>query len=106
MKTCLATLGNGAPHYAPVKNWVRDSKCGRESIEHNPHSCGRPVTTSTPENIDKVHDLVVADRLVTVADVAKEVGISTYTARQVFKTDTLQFHKCVRDGCRECCCLT
>lgn len=47
------TLGESAPSYATVKKWVAKFKRGRENIEDDPRS-GRPITSTTEENIGKV----------------------------------------------------
>jgi len=45
------TLGEHAPSYATVKNWVAQFKHGDFSISHAPRP-GRPKTVTTPEIID------------------------------------------------------
>uniref|UniRef100_T1HJH6 Uncharacterized protein n=1 Tax=Rhodnius prolixus TaxID=13249 RepID=T1HJH6_RHOPR len=37
---------------------------------------GRPVEVTTPEIIDKIHDMVMDDRRVKVREIASAVGIS------------------------------
>lgn len=37
---------------------------------------GRPVEVTTPEMIDRIHDIVLEDRRVKVREIAKCVGIS------------------------------
>ena len=61
----VATLGKDAPSYATVKRWVAEFKRGRQSLEDDPRP-GRPVTVATPEMVNKVHDIVMTDRRVTV----------------------------------------
>uniref|UniRef100_T1HWX8 Uncharacterized protein n=1 Tax=Rhodnius prolixus TaxID=13249 RepID=T1HWX8_RHOPR len=39
---------------------------------------GRPVEVTTPEIIDKIHDMVMDDRRVKVREIASAVGISTF----------------------------
>ena len=57
----VATLGKDAPSYDTVKRWEAEFKCGRQSLEDDPHP-GRPVTVATPEMVSKVHDIVMTDR--------------------------------------------
>jgi len=45
------TLGEHAPAYATVKNWVAHFKCGDFSTCVGPHP-GRPKTVTNPEIID------------------------------------------------------
>ena len=47
------TLGEHAPTYVTVKNWVATFKLGDFS------TCfGRPKTVTTPEIIDQIHELI------------------------------------------------
>jgi len=55
------TLGEHAPPYATVKNWVAQFKRGDFS------TCdalrpGRPKTVTTPEITDQIHKLILEDR--------------------------------------------
>ena len=38
---------------------------------------GRPVEATTPEIVDKIHDMVMDDRRVKVHEIASAVGISS-----------------------------
>ena len=42
-----------------VYNWVNEFKCGRTC--DTPRS-GRPIEATTPEIIDKIHDIVLTDQ--------------------------------------------
>uniref|UniRef100_T1I4P5 Uncharacterized protein n=1 Tax=Rhodnius prolixus TaxID=13249 RepID=T1I4P5_RHOPR len=42
---------------------------------------GRPVEVTTPEIIDKIHDMVMDDRRVKVREIASAVGISNERAK-------------------------
>lgn len=75
------TLGESAPSNAMVYNWVNEFKRGRSSTVDEPRS-GRPIEVSTPQMINKIHDMVLADRKLKVREIAEAVGIST---GQVFK---------------------
>ena len=55
------TLGEHAPSYATVKNWVAQFKCGDFST-CDAHLPGRPKMVTTPEIIDQIHDLILDDR--------------------------------------------
>jgi len=55
------TLGEHAPSYATVKNWVARFKHGDFS------TCdalrpGRPKTVTTSEIIDQIHEIILEDR--------------------------------------------
>ena len=51
------TLGEHAPWYATVKNWVAQFKRGGFSTCGAPRP-GRPKTVAIPEIIDQIHELV------------------------------------------------
>ncbi|XP_059217413.1 protein GVQW3-like [Stomoxys calcitrans] len=71
-------LGESAPSYATVKNWVAEFKRGRTSIEDEPRG-GRPKTaTTTTEIVAKVRDMVSNDRRIIVREIANIIGISNY----------------------------
>ena len=48
------TLGEYAPSYSIVKNWVAQFKRGDFSTSDAPRP-GRPKTVNTPEIIDQIH---------------------------------------------------
>ena len=61
-KEIKAKLNNvhstSAPAFTTVYNWVNEFKCGRTSTCDASRS-GRPIEASTPEIINKVHDIVL-----------------------------------------------
>ena len=54
------TLGEHAPSYATVKNWVAQFKRGDFSTCAAPRP-ERPKTVTTPEIIDQIHELILED---------------------------------------------
>ena len=69
------TLGEHAPSYANVKNWVAQFKRGDFSTCDAPHP-GRPKTMATSEIIDQIHELILADRRISAKSIAEQLGIS------------------------------
>jgi len=55
------TLGEHAPSYATVKNWVAQFKRGDFFTYVTPRP-GRPKSVTTPEIIDQIHELILEDR--------------------------------------------
>ena len=67
-----------APVFATVYNWVNEFKRGRTSTKDE-HRSGHPVEVTTPEMIDRIHDMVLSDRRITVREIVKATGISRGT---------------------------
>ena len=55
--TLTETLGEHAPSYATIKNWVAQFKRGDFSSCDAPRP-GQPKTVTTPEIIDQIHELI------------------------------------------------
>ena len=64
------TLGEHAPRYDIVKNWVVQFKSGDFStcVASGP---GRPKTVTTPEIIDQIHELILEDRRISAKSIAE-----------------------------------
>ena len=69
------TLGEHAPSYATVKNWVAQFKCGDFSTCDAPRP-GRPKPVITPEIIDQIHELIFEDRQISAKSIPEQLGIS------------------------------
>ncbi|UYV81050.1 hypothetical protein LAZ67_19002637, partial [Cordylochernes scorpioides] len=67
-----------------VFEWYKRIKEGREETADNEHS-GRPSTSTTPEKVDKLLELVREDRRITVREVAEEAGISFGSTQSITK---------------------
>ncbi|EFN88747.1 Putative uncharacterized protein FLJ37770, partial [Harpegnathos saltator] len=53
-------------------------KRGRTSTKDE-HRSGRPVEVTTPEMIDKIHDMVLSDRRIKVREIVEATSISQGT---------------------------
>ena len=69
------TLGEHAPSYATIKNWVAQFKRGDISTCDVPHP-GWHKTMTTPEIIDQIHELILEDRRNLAKSIAEQLGIS------------------------------
>lgn len=67
--------GDSAPSFATVKRWAAELKRGRASLTDDERS-GRPITATTTDNIEKIHQMVSYDRLIKVRELSETVGIS------------------------------
>jgi len=68
-------LGEHAPSYATVKNWVAQFKHGDFYTCYAP-SPGRPKTVTTPEIIDQIHELILEARRISAKSIAEQLNIS------------------------------
>ncbi|XP_018312176.1 putative uncharacterized protein FLJ37770, partial [Mycetomoellerius zeteki] len=76
IKTKLdAVYGNPSPYMTTVRYWFNEFKRCRSSVfdEERP---GRPADVVTEEIIEKVHDMILADRRTKVHEVAEAIGVS------------------------------
>ena len=68
--------GDDGLAFSTVKSWMTKFRAGRDSFENEQQP--RPTATvTTDEIIDKIKNLVVADRRLKIREIAAEVGIST-----------------------------
>lgn len=67
--------GEDSPSYDVVKNWHRQFKCGRTSVETAPIA-GRPHSAIDEHTIQQVEAAILENRRVTVRDLAQNVKIS------------------------------
>jgi len=80
------TLGEHAPSYATVKNWVAQFKHGNFSTCDAPRP-GRPKTVTTPEVIDQIRDLILEDRRISAKSIAEKLGISRERVESIIHED-------------------
>jgi len=71
----IETLGEHAPSYATVKNWVAQFKHGDFST-CDASRPGRPRTVTTLEIIDQIHELILEDIRISAKSIAEQLGIS------------------------------
>lgn len=69
------TLGTSAPSNATVYNWYNEFKRGRTSI-NDEHRSGRPLEVTTPENVQKIHRMVMNDRKLKLSEIAEVMYMS------------------------------
>jgi len=69
------TLGENAPSYATVKNWMAQFKRCDFSTCVVPRP-GRPKSMTTPEIIYQIHELILEDLRISAKSIAEQLGIS------------------------------
>ena len=80
------TLGEHAPSYVTVKNWVAQFKRGDFSACVAPRP-GRPKTVTKPEIIDQNHKLILEDGRISAKSTAEQLGISRERVGSVIHED-------------------
>ena len=58
---------------------------GREDVEDDERP-GRPSRSTTDENMEKVKEMVMNDRRITIREVADDVGISIGSCHEIFSS--------------------
>jgi len=71
----IETLGEHAPSYATIKNWVAQFKRSDFSTFDAPRP-GQLKTVTTLEIIDQIHELILEDRQTLAKSIAEQLGIS------------------------------
>jgi len=82
----IETLGEHAPLYTTVKNWVAQFKCGDFSTCDAPHP-GRPKTLTTLQIIHQIHELTLEDHWIMAKSIAEWLGISHEWAGSIIHED-------------------
>ena len=77
-----------------IQKWFTEFRCSRTSTETIP-SLVRPNEITTPEMINKIHDIVLNDPKVKVREIVEIVSISTERVVNIFESS-------MQDGCRNC----
>jgi histone-lysine N-methyltransferase SETMAR len=81
-KTCeeikerlVAVYKDHAPSMTTIRYWFNEFKRGRTSVldEERP---GRPIEVTTDDMVDKIHDIVLADRRVKIREIVEMLNIS------------------------------
>ena len=84
--TLKNTLGEHAPSYGTVKNWVAQFKRGDFSTCDAPRP-GRPKRVTTPEITDQIHELIFEDRRISAKSIAEQLGVSRERVGSIIRED-------------------
>lgn len=79
-------FGNDSLKKTVVYQWHERFKSGRESIEDDERS-GRPSTSKTDENIDKVKEMLVKNRKLTIREIAEDLNIAYGSVQDILVND-------------------
>lgn len=87
--------GDSAPSISTVKKWAAEFKRGRTSLEDDPRE-GRPKTATTPEIVEKIHNIVLDDRRVKVSEIALAMRISEKRVQNILHQELGMRKLCTR----------
>jgi len=90
-KEMLPMYGEHCLSHQAVHNWVQKFSEGRTSIKDE-HRVGRPVDITAPAMLQRVEDIIRADRRVTINAVATAIGCSHPLLPYLLPTKTAQHH--------------
>ena len=71
----VKTLADDSPSYSTTKKWAASFKQERESTEDDPWS-GCPEWSTTDNQVETIHHIVINDRRVTIPQIVNTMGIS------------------------------
>ena len=75
--------GESAISGTRVYEWYKHFQDGREDVEDDERP-GCPSTSTTDENVEKVKEIVMNDRRITIREVADDVGMSIGSCHEIF----------------------
>ena len=70
------------PIQAQVFRWHKSFLEGREQVEDEPRA-GRPSTSNTDDNVERVRSLVRSDRWLTLRMISSEINLNRFTVHQI-----------------------
>lgn len=94
-KKILKVLKEDAPSFSTIHRWASQFRRGHTTIEDDPRS-GRPKTATTPQIIQKIHDMVLDDRRLKVREIASAAGISAERVWHILHEDLKMRKLCAR----------
>ena len=75
--------GESAMSKTRVYEWYKRFQDGREDIEDDERP-GRPSISTTDENVEKMKEIVMNGRRITIREVADDVNISIGSCHEIF----------------------
>lgn len=79
-------FGNDTLSKTNVYVWHERFRSGRESVEDDERS-GRPSTSKTDENIDKIKEMMAENRKLTIRELAEDLNIAYGSVHDILAND-------------------
>ena len=76
--------GDSAPSISMLTKWFIEFRCGRTSTI-DAERAGRPVEIAMPETIEKIRNMVLADRRLKVREIVEAIGMSHGSVVSILK---------------------
>jgi len=83
------------PSFSTIKKWAAEFQRGRTSLEVDPRE-GRPKNSTTPENIEQVHDMILDDRRMKAREIAETIRISKERVEYILHEEVDMKKLCAR----------
>jgi len=78
--------GNDSMSNTQIKEWFKRFKDGRASVDSDPRS-GRPSTSKTAENVERVRSAINKNRRLTVRELEEDLGIPKTIVSRILTED-------------------
>ena len=79
-------FGDQSLNRTQVFQWHARFKAGRTSVDDDEHT-GRPTSSTTPETVARIQEIIRQDRRRTIRDIAEEVEVGYGTCQRVLRED-------------------
>ena len=66
----IETLNEACPSYSTIKSWTSNFKRGQFDLKDDAKS-GRPISVTTPDKMDAIHDMIILDRRISAKKIAE-----------------------------------
>ena len=90
-------FGNECMSKTRIKEWYNRFKGGRTSVDSDSRS-GRPSTTKTLDNIERVRLAIEGDRRLTVRELENDIGIPKTTVWEILNKNLGMTRLCAATG--------
>lgn len=91
----VTTLGDDFPSLRTLLNWPAEFWRERENLEDEPRAA-RSVTSTTDENVNQVHSMIIDDRRLTIYPKASTISIYCVRVENILPNELRMTKVCTR----------